>query len=205
MSSTNVGNKVGLDVYIIGGGGGGGGGGGDASAANQTTQIASADLTNTRLGSVTETAPADDTASSGLNGRLQRIAQRITGLIALLPASLGQKTAADSLAVTMASDQSRMLTEPLGRPTVARQQAATATSANVVLTVGVTRISIFCRNADARYALGSSSQTANNATSHFIAAGERIDINVPATPNIAFIRAALSTSDATIEITELSA
>ncbi len=44
--------------------------------------------TNTEIGGLTETAPATDTASSGLNGRLQRIAQRITSLIALLPASL---------------------------------------------------------------------------------------------------------------------
>lgn len=42
-----------------------------------------------QLGSLTETAPASDTASSGLNGRLQRIAQRITSLIALLPTALG--------------------------------------------------------------------------------------------------------------------
>lgn len=34
-----------------------------------------------KLGSLTETAPASDTASSGLNGRLQRIAQRLTTLI----------------------------------------------------------------------------------------------------------------------------
>lgn len=33
------------------------------------------------LGSVTEAAPATDTASSGLNGRLQRIAQRVTALL----------------------------------------------------------------------------------------------------------------------------
>jgi hypothetical protein len=51
-----------------------GGGGGDATAANQTTQI-------TALGSLTETAPVSDTASSGLNGRLQRIAQRLSTLI----------------------------------------------------------------------------------------------------------------------------
>lgn len=37
------------------------------------------------LGAVTETAPATDTASSGLNGRLQRVAQRLTSLIALIP------------------------------------------------------------------------------------------------------------------------
>jgi hypothetical protein len=41
------------------------------------------------IGGLTETAPASDTASSGLNGRLQRVAQRITSLIALLPTSLG--------------------------------------------------------------------------------------------------------------------
>lgn len=34
-----------------------------------------------KMGSITETAPASDTASSGLNGRAQRIAQRITDLI----------------------------------------------------------------------------------------------------------------------------
>lgn len=62
--------------------GGGGGGGGDASAANQNLQITQETLTNTNLGGVTETAPATDTASSGLNGRLQRIAQRLTTILA---------------------------------------------------------------------------------------------------------------------------
>lgn len=55
---------------------------GAATSANQTTEI-------TLLGAVTETAPATDTASSGLNGRLQRIAQRLTSLIALIPSSVG--------------------------------------------------------------------------------------------------------------------
>lgn len=43
---------------------------------------------DSKAGALTETAPATDTASSGLNGRLQRIAQRITSLIALLPSAL---------------------------------------------------------------------------------------------------------------------
>lgn len=60
----------------------GGGGGGDASAANQT-------VLNTLVGATSETAPATDIATSGLNGRLQRIAQRLTSIIALLPAALG--------------------------------------------------------------------------------------------------------------------
>lgn len=74
---------------------------GAATSANQTT-------TNTQIGIVTEAAPASDTASSGLNGRLQRIAQRITSLIALIPTSLGQKSMANSFAVTLASDQSAL-------------------------------------------------------------------------------------------------
>lgn len=39
-----------------------------------------------QLGSLTETAPANDTASSGLNGRLQRIAQRFTTFLAIFKA-----------------------------------------------------------------------------------------------------------------------
>lgn len=71
------------------------------SSGSLSTVVASDDA---MIGIVTETAPASDTASSGLNGRLQRIAQRITSLIALVPTSLGGKTAANSFAVTIASD-----------------------------------------------------------------------------------------------------
>lgn len=56
-------------------------------------------------GATNETAPATDIASSGLNGRLQRIAQRLTSLIALVPASLGAKAAASSFAVVLATEQ----------------------------------------------------------------------------------------------------
>lgn len=56
------------------------------------------------IGSLTETAPATDIASSGLNGRLQRIAQNISAMILQLPATLGIKTAALSLSVAPASD-----------------------------------------------------------------------------------------------------
>jgi hypothetical protein len=65
-------------------------------------------ITNTQLGGVTETAPATDTASSGLNGRLQRIAQRLTSLIALVPASLGAKAAASSFAVTSSTEDAAL-------------------------------------------------------------------------------------------------
>lgn len=55
-----------------------------SGAATSAKQDAEATL----VGAVTEAAPATDTASSGLNGRLQRIAQRLTSLIALLPSAL---------------------------------------------------------------------------------------------------------------------
>lgn len=65
--------------------------------------------TNTLVGAVIEAAPASDTASSGLNGRLQRIAQRLTSLIALVPASLGSKADAASLAVTQSTEDKAVL------------------------------------------------------------------------------------------------
>ena len=71
---------------------------GSRSAATSVSTTASTEDV-ARTGIVTETAPATDTASSGLNGRLQRIAQRITSLIALLPASLGAKASSGSLSV----------------------------------------------------------------------------------------------------------
>lgn len=43
---------------------------------------------STILGATNETAPANDTAAAGLNGRLQRVAQRLSSLIALVPTSL---------------------------------------------------------------------------------------------------------------------
>lgn len=62
---------------------GGSAGAGGATAANQATQT-------TQLGSVTETAPATDIASSGLNGRLQRIAQRLTSLLTGIVLAAGE-------------------------------------------------------------------------------------------------------------------
>lgn len=78
---------------------------GAATSAKQDSQ-------SVLLGAVTETAPAADTASSGLNGRLQRLAQQFTALIALLPAALGQGTMAQSLRVVLASNQSSVPVTP---------------------------------------------------------------------------------------------
>lgn len=77
---------------------------GPLGSGSAATSVSVTDSTEdvARIGVVTETAPATDTASSGLNGRLQRIAQRLTSLIALVPASLGRKSSAASFAVVQA-------------------------------------------------------------------------------------------------------
>jgi uncharacterized protein YoxC len=95
-----------------------------------TTIRDNADALETLTGSLTEAAPASDTASSGLNGRLQRIAQRLTSLIALLPTSLGQKTMANSFAVVLASDQSNV---PTVNPPQSTSTFAPTNSTSVVL------------------------------------------------------------------------
>jgi hypothetical protein len=95
----------------------------------------------------------------------------------------------------------RASVETLGVPGLARQLAAGVASANTALTVGTQRISIFARNAAIRYEVGSSAQTAT-ATSHYVAAGERLDISVPNLPNIAVIRA--DATDGVLEVSELS-
>jgi hypothetical protein len=91
---------------------------------------------NAEIGIVTETAPGTDTASSGLNGRLQRIAQRLTSLIALLPGSLGQKARAASLAVTLSSEDITALTPPAAITGYATSAAQTDKSQFTKITDG---------------------------------------------------------------------
>jgi hypothetical protein len=87
------------------------------TALNLGATAAKQEDLKTLAGAVTETAPATDTASSGLNGRLQRIAQRITALIALVPAALGSQTNAGSLSVAPSKDQDPILDHTNGTKT----------------------------------------------------------------------------------------
>lgn len=60
----------------------------DPTVSASVVALLKGDLTLT--GTLTETAPATDTASSGLNGRLQRIAQRLTSLLTGIVLAVGQ-------------------------------------------------------------------------------------------------------------------
>lgn len=68
---------------------------------------------DTKTGSLTETAPATDTASSGLNGRLQRIAQRLTSLISALgsPFQAGGSIGNTTFGATQATAANLNMTE----------------------------------------------------------------------------------------------
>lgn len=103
---------------------------------------------------------------------------------------------------SLSANKTSLHTEPLGLPLVARQLAAGSASSNTALTTTCRRISIRAVSANIRFAIGSTSQTANASTSHYIAQDERLDIALPSTPNIAVIRAA--STDGTIELTELA-
>lgn len=96
-----------------------------------------------------------------------------------------------------------VVVEPLGQPVVARQVTATASSTNTQLTATVTRISIKARTADLRYSIGTTSQTASATASHFIEAGERLDLAVPSGGHIAVIRDSAASANGTLEISEL--
>jgi len=80
----------------------------DTTEATQLLVKTAVEAINTKTGALTETAPATDTASSGINGRLQRIAQRVTSLIALVPTALtasgNYKTATNELNVLIAGE-----------------------------------------------------------------------------------------------------
>lgn len=118
----------------------------DASVVDPTASASVVALLKgdkTLAGALTEAAPATDTASSGLNGRLQRIAQRITSLIALLPAALdgsgffkvheqGTATVSGTVTTTPPANASANITQ-VGGSALAEGQAAMANSIPVAI------------------------------------------------------------------------
>lgn len=90
--------------------------------------------------------------------------------------------------------------DTLGQAGVARQLAATATSASTALTTTCRRVSIYANGIAIRYSIGTGTQTAS-ATSHFIGANERLDLDVPANAQIGVLR--VGSTDGVLEVTEL--
>jgi len=202
----DMGDGTHAEVVYVGGGVAGGGGEGVDREVVVTVYRATASGTGFNVNdTITATRVLDVSGASATQvGATVWYNESTAAVLASAPAA-SSLTIAGAPSLTDAQLRaSRVNVEPLGIPGTARQQATTTTSANIALTSGVARISVFARLQPLRYLVGSSSQTANNATSHYLAAGERIDIDVPATPNIAVIRASDATGDGAAEITELS-
>lgn len=116
--------------------------GSQAAATSVSTTASTEDVA--RIGATNETAPATDTAASGLNGRLQRIAQRITSLIALLPTALGAggglKVDGSGTALPVSGTVTANLGTIAGVATAAKQPAlgtAGTASADVITVQGI--------------------------------------------------------------------
>lgn len=127
-----------------------------SGAATETTvgtRLSESDF-DTKIGSLTETAPATDTASSGLNGRLQRIAQRLTSLIALLPSAL---TGSGNLKVALVESTITETVQDLpvtsgGLSTSVTISAASTNATSVKASAGqLYAVQVFNTNAAARY------------------------------------------------------
>lgn len=104
-----------------------------------------------------------------------------------------------------ATNSGSLFIELLSTPTVARQLTATNSGQNQALTVTCNRISIRCRANDCRYTIGTTNQSGivSSASSHFIVAGERLDIAVPDGANFGYIRDSAAAANGILEITEL--
>jgi len=144
-----------------------------------------ADGADVAQGARADAAATTDTGAFSLVALVKRGLQNWTTLLARIPAAI---------------TPGLLPVDTLAAVGVARQLAAGAASANTALTTTARRISIHARLADIRYAIGAGAQTASG-TSHYIAAGERLDRDVPASAQIAVIRA--GSTDGVLEVSEL--
>lgn len=112
----------------------------------------------------------------------------------------GQVNALQEILESVIIDGNQIRVELLGQPSVARQLPAGASSINTILTETCRRISMRAVGGDVRYSIGTGAQSAD-ATSHYIAQNERLDLRVPAGANIAIVRA--SGTSCILELSEL--
>ncbi len=106
-------------------------------------------------------------------------------------------------AVAGTGSSARQLVEPLGIPALSADITTNTTSApsgGLAFASTCLRISIYQETAAARYRIGTGTVTAV-ATDHYIAAGERLDLMVPAGSKIAAIQ---DSAAGKMHITELA-
>lgn len=97
---------------------------------------------NTQVGIVTETAPASDTASSGLNGRLQRIAQRLTSVFTALIDGTQQSKIRGATDGTLIGNVSDALKVAIASTAIAPSKTFSITATGVTIGNGKSMISL---------------------------------------------------------------
>lgn len=151
-----------------------------SDVATETTLAAQSTL----MGATTETAPVSDTAISGLNGRLQRIAQNITTMISNI--------------TEMITATNRSGTREYNMAGITRQAVGAASARVALPTLGASRELYVMASTRCFFRSGDSSITAAAGASHPLAADERFHLRVPAGhTHIAYIR---DSSDGNITI-----
>lgn len=105
-----------------------------STEAKQDTQITNQTTLNTRVGDLTESAPASDTASSGLNGRLQRIAQRLTSIFTGLSDGTQQSKLKGDTDGTLIGNQGSRL-EVVSRPDLSGSTTIVSATATTTFTL----------------------------------------------------------------------
>lgn len=193
----------------------------DSIAASVDGLEGAAATTNGALAAIAGSVDGLETAAASTNTKLDTLAGHVDGLEAATGAQADAAAAADGTGnYSLISAAKRALlnwaallarvpvqvtpgllpVDTLGAVGVARQLAAGAASANTALTASCRRISICATSANIRFSIGTGAQTAS-ATSHFIQSGERLDLDVPASAQIAVIRA--GSTDGVLELSEL--
>lgn len=196
------------EPYVAGGGGGG------SSLADVVLQDANGvlvlqrddgvSLTYVRLSTGLAFTPALPlvTPTTPVTGPLTDAQLRATAVpvsAAALPLPTGASTettlAALNTKVPAQNVPNLLPVDTLGTPSVPRVQATSAAAASIVLTTTCRRVSMYATQGTWYSISGTAT-----ATSHYIATGERIDIDVPANTTISVLR---ETTDGSIRITEL--
>lgn len=156
-------------------------GGGTIDANTQRVTLATDGPVVVGVGTPADAAAAaDGTGSYGIISALKRGLLNWATLLARIPAQIVPGL---------------LPVDTLATPAVPRVHATTAAAASIVLTATCRRISIYA-TAGTWYSLTG----AATVTSHYIGAGERLDLNVPAGTTISVLR---ETADGSVRITEL--
>lgn len=147
----------------------------------------------TSIGSQEDWVAGSDTDPASLIALVKRGLTKSTDIIDALY-SVRTQTAYDG-----GTDES-IRVEPLGIPKYQGAHQVNVTATNIFVPLDKTRISLKARYCDMRFEVAA---VANATTSHFIEAGERLDIAIPPSTGIAVIRDSSSTINGKLEITEL--